>query len=159
MSCESTERKLGMGRKTETKSKGLGRLMGAAEAVRRMFTRSRHDAESTAEAAPAPAPVEQPRVARKAAGSGTARHVRREADIPLDVLDRAYTPPRTSSKSGFRSDGADHQHDQEFSRGVADADWNDEDHFTNKSGDPRIGTRRRTYEPNESRAESRDEQR
>ena len=146
-----------MGRKTETKSRGLGRLREAAEAVRRVFTRGRRDAEPTAELAPAP--VEQPRMARKVAAVGTARPVRREADIPLDVLDRAYTPPLTSSKSGFRSDGADHQHDQEFSRGVADADWNDEDHFTNKSGDPRIGTRRRTYEPNETRAESRDEQR
>ena len=145
-----------MGRNTETKSRGLGRLRSAADAVKRLFSRSRTEATVTAEAAPAPA---QPRPARKAEG-GTARQVRREADIPLDVLDRSYTPPMTSSKSSFRSDGADHQHDQEFSRGVADADWNDEDHFTNKSGDPRIGTRRRTYEPNESRAaESRDEQR
>ena len=145
-----------MGRKTETKSRGLGQLRGVAEAVKRLFGRGRV-AAATAEAAPAPA---QPREIRKAATTGTARPVRREADIPLDVLDRSYTPPLTSSKSGFRSDGADHQHDQEFSRGVADADWNDEDHFTNKSGDPRIGTRRRTYEPNESRAsESRDEQR
>ncbi|HEX6099799.1 MAG TPA: hypothetical protein VF432_26035 [Thermoanaerobaculia bacterium] len=61
----------------------------------------------------------------------------------------------TSSKASFRSDGADHHQDQEFSRGVADADWNDEDHFTNKSGDPRIGTRGRTYEANESRDEQR----
>ena len=147
-----------MGRKTETKSRGLGRLREAAEAVRRVFARGRGKAAEnavTAEAAPAPA---QPRTPRKAA-AGTARQVRREADIPLDVLDRSYTPQLTSSKAGFRSDGADHQHDQEFSRGVADADWNDEDHFTNKSGDPRIGTKRRTYEPNETRADSRDEQR
>jgi hypothetical protein len=144
-----------MGRKTETKSRGLGRLRGVAEAVKRVFARGRDEAtpSGTAEAAPTPA---QPRHAKAAAG--TARGVRREADIPLDVLDRSYTPPATSSKAGFRSDGADHQHDQEFSRGVADADWNDEDHFTNKSGDPRIGTRRRTYEPNETRAESRDDQ-
>jgi hypothetical protein len=147
-----------MGRKTETKSRGLGRLREAAEAVKRMFARGRSEAAENAtavEAAPAPA---QPRNTRHAA-AGTARPVRREADIPLDVLDRSYTPQLTSSKAGFRSDGADHQHDQEFSRGVADADWNDEDHFTNKSGDPRIGTKRRTYEPNETRAESRDEQR
>lgn len=147
-----------MGRKTETKSRGLGRLREAAEAVKRMFARDREEAAenaTTVEAAPAPV---QPRSTRHAA-AGTGRPVRREADIPLDVLDRSYTPALTSSKAGFRSDGADHQHDQEFSRGVADADWNDEDHFTNKSGDPRIGTKRRTYEPNETRAESRDEQR
>lgn len=145
-----------MGRKTETKSGGLGGLRGVAEAVKRIFGRGRNEAtvSATAEAAPAPA---QPRHAKAAAG--TARAVRREADIPLDVLDRSYTPQLTSSKAGFRSDGADHQRDQDFSRGVADADWNDEDHLTNKSGDPRIGTRRRTYEPNETRADSRDEQR
>ncbi len=146
-----------MGRNTESKSRGLGRLRDAAEAVKRVFARGRSEAAETVTAEAAPAP-EQPRHARKAV-TGTARPVRREADIPLDVLDRSYTPPATSSKSGFRSDGADHQKDQEFSRGVADADWNDEDHFTNKSGDPRIGTKRRTYEPNETRAESRDEQR
>ncbi|HVG24991.1 MAG TPA: hypothetical protein VND45_12600 [Thermoanaerobaculia bacterium] len=145
-----------MGRNRDTKSTGLGRLRDAADAVKRMFSRSRAAESNGVEAAPA---AEQPRTTRSAAPTGTARAVRREADIPLDLLDRSYTPPLTSSKSGFRSDGADHQHDQEFSRGVADADWNDEDHFTNKSGDPRIGTRRRTYEPTENRAESRDEQR
>jgi hypothetical protein len=88
--------------------------------------------------------------------SETARPARRDADIPLDVLDRAYTPPVTSSKTSFRSDGADHQSDQEFATGTADDRWNDEDHYTNKSGDPRIGTRRRSYEPAEERAESRD---
>ncbi len=66
------------------------------------------------------------------------------------------TPPLTSSKAGFRSDGADHQQDQEYAFGVADDRWNDEDRMTNKSGDPRIGTHRRTYEPEEARPESRD---
>ena len=32
--------------------------------------------------------------------------------------------------------------------------WQDEDHFTNKSGDSRIGTRGRTYEPGEQRTSS-----
>lgn len=143
-----------MGRNAETKSRGLGRLKRAAEAVKRAFTRKRlDDGAEAVTAAAAPAPAQR---ARKAAPKTTARPTKREADIPLDVLDRAYTPPVTSSKASFRSDGADHQHDQEFSRGVADDRWNDEDHFTNKSGDPRIGTRRRTYEANETRAESRD---
>ena len=85
----------------------------------------------------------------------SARAPRREADIPLDVVSRSYTPPMTSSKASFRTDGADHQRDQEFAFTSADERWNDEDHFTNKSGDPRIGTRQRTYEPGENRAESR----
>jgi hypothetical protein len=147
-----------MARKTETQSKGTGRLRKAVGAVKRAFTRGRRAAAETVETVEAKASPAQPARARKAAPKA-ARPAVRQADIPLDVLDAAYTPPNTSSKAGFRSDGADHQRDQEFSRGVADADWNDEDHFTNKSGDPRIGTRRRTYEPNENRADSRDEQR
>ena len=141
-----------MGRKSAAPSKGLGRLRGAVEAVRRVFSRGSRDEESleTREAAAA-----QRQQTQKTA-SPQPRAIRRETDIPLDLLDRAYTPAATSSKASFRSDGADHQQDQEFARGVADRDWNDEDHFTNKSGDPRIGTRRRTYEPNETRAESRD---
>ena len=141
-----------MARKTETKSKGTGRLRKAAGAVKRAFSRGRRAAAEPVETVEARGASAQP-------APQTARPVVRQTDIPLDVLDAAYTPPNTSSKAGFRSDGADHQRDQEFSRGVADAAWNDEDHFTNKSGDPRIGTRRRTYEPNENRADSRDEQR
>ena len=146
-----------MGRNLDTKSKGIGPLRKVAEAVKRVFARGRtEDAAETQTATPA-AQTQQAR--SRTEPKPAARATRRDADIPLDVLDRAYTPPATSSKASFRSDGADHQHDQEFSRGVADADWNDEDHFTNKSGDPRIGTRRRTYEPNEQRADTRDEQR
>jgi hypothetical protein len=74
----------------------------------------------------------------------------------MDVIERAYVPHDTSSKASFRSDGSDHQRDQEFAMGVADDRWNDEDRLTNKSGDPRIGTHRRTYEPAESLAESRE---
>ena len=139
-----------MGRKAETKSQGIGRLRQAANAVKRVFSRGRGADETAAPVVSAAASSEQPQRAAKGEPRA-ARTIRRETDIPLDVLDRSYTPPLTSSKASFRSDGADHQHDQEFSRGVADADWNDEDHFTNKSGDPRIGTRGRTYEANESR--------
>jgi len=84
---------------------------------------------------------------------GAARPTRRETDIPLDVLDAVYTPRATSSKASFRSDGLDHQRDQEFAFGRADDRWNDEDRYTNKSGDPRIGTHRRSQEPDEARAE------
>ena len=60
-----------------------------------------------------------------------------------------YTPNQTSLKASFRSTGEDRQRDQEFASGYADERWNDEDHFTNKSGDPRIGTHGRSYEPDE----------
>ena len=144
-----------MGRKSEPKSTGASRLRNAVEAVRRVFTRGR---SAEPDATEIPAMEAQPRQPRSSTTPSPARTTRRETDIPLDAL-AGYNPPLTSSKASFRSDGADHQSDQEFSRGVADRDWNDEDHFTNKSGDPRIGTRRRTYEPNETRDESRDEQR
>ncbi len=81
-----------------------------------------------------------------------ARPVRLESDIPMRDLEEAYTPKQTSLKAGFRSSGADHQSDQEYARGVSDDRWNEEDRMTNKSGDPRIGTHGRTYEPGEARA-------
>ncbi len=77
-------------------------------------------------------------------------------DIPLDLLEHTYTPADTSSKASFRSSGQDHHDDQEFPMGVADERWNDEDRLTNRSGDPRIGTHGRTYEPEEGRAGSRE---
>jgi hypothetical protein len=79
------------------------------------------------------------------------RAPRREADVPMDITNE-YTPKQTSLKGGFRDDGSARQRDQELAAGAApDERWNDEDRFTNKSGDPRIGTRGRTYEPGETR--------
>jgi len=59
-----------------------------------------------------------------------------------------YTPKQTSLKAPFRTDGGDRQRDQELTPGYDDT-WNEEDKFTNKSGDPRIGTHHRKYEPGE----------
>src|SRR4051812_29457829 len=79
------------------------------------------------------------------------RPMHRDSDIPIDQLEQAYTPTQTSLKGPFRTSGADRQRDQEFARGVADDRWNDEDRLTNRSGDPRIGTHGRTYEPAEKK--------
>lgn len=79
------------------------------------------------------------------------RAPRREPDIALDRIAGTYTPTQTSLKTGFRTTGADHERDQEFAGGVDDNRWRDEDRLTNKSGDPRIGTHGRTYEPGEKR--------
>ena len=87
--------------------------------------------------------------------AATSRPTTRQSDIPMDIITNAYTPA-TSTKAGFRSNGNDHHRDQEFALGAGDDRWNDEDLLTNKSGDPRIGTHGRTYEPGESRVESRD---
>ena len=80
-----------------------------------------------------------------------ARTLHRDSDIPLQQIAETYTPTQTSLKAPFRASGADRQRDQEFAGGYADNRWNDEDRLTNKSGDPRIGTHGRTYEPGEQR--------
>jgi hypothetical protein len=82
-----------------------------------------------------------------------ARVTRRPADVPLDLIADSYLPKQTSLKTSFRSDGADREKDQELPLAGFDR-WQDEDHFTNKSGDTRIGTHGRSYEPGEQRAAS-----
>ncbi len=107
------------------------------------------DAISTKEAEPQHEP-------RHAATTREARPVQRTSDIPLELIDREYTPASTSSKASFRSDGSDHGRDQEFAFTSA-SDWNEEDRLTNKSGDPRIGTHGRNRQKNqEQRPESRE---
>ncbi len=142
-----------MARKQEKQSRAIGRLLGAARAVKQMFTRGR---DRTPSAAPEQSAAPSGIASSERVAASPARVTRRQADIPLDVIGQTYTPPATSSKAGFRSDGSDHQRDQEFATGVSDDRWRDEDQFTNKSGDPRIGTHRRTYEPAEAGAESRE---
>jgi hypothetical protein len=82
-----------------------------------------------------------------------ARPPQRQTDVPLDLIADTYSPKQTSLKTPFRSDGSDRQRDQEMSIGGGDR-WQDEDHYTNRSGDARIGTRGRTYEPGEQRTSS-----
>ncbi len=77
-----------------------------------------------------------------------ARATKRTTDIPMEQLAKAYTPKQTNGKASFRADGNDKQRDQD--RGMDDERWNDEDRLTNKSGDPRIGTHGRSYEPGET---------
>ena len=124
-------------------------LRRAASAVKRLFSRGQMLDDSApvvpeARRTQTRAPQQEPQ---------TARITHRQTDIPLDVLDNIYTPSATSSKASFRSDGADHQRDQELVLARAGSEWNDEDRYTNKSGDPRIGTHRRQNEPEEARVE------
>lgn len=79
-----------------------------------------------------------------------ARAVQRTSDVPIDLLAGSYVPKQTSLHGSFRSDGADQQNDQEIVLG-ADDRFQDEDHFTNKSGDARIGTHKRNSVPGETR--------
>jgi hypothetical protein len=98
---------------------------------------------------PAPAQVSKPAKVRKKSTARASHPVRREADIPLDVLAKTYTPRQTSLKASFRASGEERQRDQEFASGYVETRWNDEDQLTNRSGDPRIGTHKRKYEPEE----------
>jgi hypothetical protein len=106
---------------------------------------------SKAAAATKPAPTRK----NNGGTAKAARVTRREADIPMDQIASTYTPTQTSLKAGFRATGADRSRDQEFAGGVANDRWKDEDRITNKSGDPRIGTHGRTYEPGEKAKPSR----
>lgn len=119
-------------------------VSGAIKRVAHRF--SRHQEE------PEPQPqIQMAQPSRRKRPAGQGRLTKRQADIPLSTLSATYTPPQTSLKASFRTDGEDQQRDQEFAFGVADERWSDEDRLTNKSGDPRIGTHGRTYEPDEAR--------
>lgn len=121
------------------KSSRLARMRGAmARAARKLFRRERIEG-----------PMEAPARSASAAPERRGRPRRPQTDVPLDVISNAYTPTQTSLKGPFRVSGADHQRDQDD---YSIERWNDEDRFTNKSGDPRIGTHGRSYEPGESRS-------
>lgn len=92
--------------------------------------------------------AETPRPARKVQGA-KARPKQATSDIPLDDISTAYTPRQASAKAGFRDNGRIRQSSQEFGRSIPDNRFAEEDGFTNKTGDPRIGTHRRSYEPGE----------
>lgn len=138
-------------RASSSPKKTLSRVAGAVKRTAKKVTARLHRSKS------ADVPVEDSRARQSKTKSKAkpqqpaARKRRPQADIPVATLNKTYTPTQTSLKAGFRADGADRQRDQEFSGGVADERWNDEDRLTNKSGDPRIGTHGRTYEPGESR--------
>jgi hypothetical protein len=110
--------------------------------LKRLFHRSAAVPEARSENARA--------VAARSAEPAVARPVQRTSDIPMETIERTYTPPVTSSKASFRSDGSDHARDQDFITHASEDRWNDEDRLTNKTGDPRIGTH--------GRGESREEE-
>lgn len=92
--------------------------------------------------------AQTPRPARKVQGA-KARPKKTATDIPMNDLAATYTPRQASAKAGFRDNGRIRQSSQEFGRTIPDDRFAEEDGLTNKTGDPRIGTHRRTYEPGE----------
>ena len=132
----------------KTKERSRGRIARAKSAISNLFKGRADEPDLIEHAADDPGAVTR---AASTPENATARPAKRLTDIPMNVLESTYTPASTSSKASFRSDGSDHQDDQEFAAGVADERWKDEDRYTNKSGDPRIGTHGRTYDPAEKR--------
>lgn len=121
------------------KSSRIARMRGAVtRAARNLFRREKIDE-----------PMGAPALSASAAAERRGRPRRLQTDVPLDVISNAYTPTQTSLKGPFRASGAELQRDQDDV--VSEERWNDEDRFTNKSGDPRIGTHGRSYEPGENR--------
>ena len=87
-----------MSRNHDVDKRGQGRLGRAASAVKRMFSRGSRTEES--------APLEaagtaRDHVQRPEPQQAPRRTTTRRTDIPLDLLDKAYTPPLTSSKASF----------------------------------------------------------
>jgi len=124
------------------------RIARATSAVKRTAKKvTARPAKRRQEPKAAAAPPRRPKKPR--AEPTAARPVQRRADIPLEVLSRTYAPKQTSLKAPFRATGQAQESDQELAGGFSDERFNDEDHFTNKSGDPRIGTHHRKYEPGE----------
>lgn len=127
----------------------LARMRGAVAQTARMLAAKLRRGKAQQQEAP-------PQIARPAAAAPPSQHQARprqpKTDVPLDLIRNAYTPRQTSLKASFRSDGADRQRDQEMPSGFADERWNEEDRFTNRSGDPRIGTHGRSHEPGEHRS-------
>lgn len=143
-SCERSPMK-----RTNAKQSVAGNpLRRAAARLRRMFSRAEQPTATRGDGRDVETPIAtMAEVPREGAPAIHRPHA--TSDVPLDQLATAYQPAQTSLKSSFRADGADRERDQEYVTGAGDGTWNDEDRFTNRSGDPRIGTHGRTYEPGE----------
>lgn len=70
---------------------------------------------------------------------------RRIVRSDIGIIDE-ITPQQMRSHAPF-DDARDPDVTLEAFEETGPARWRDEDHYTNKSGDPRIGTRGRKYEP------------
>ncbi len=129
------------------KGKSVVRKAGGAiaQTARKLTTKLNPRKRSAEQEKKAPEHKSRNQDANRPEARGKQRTHRRPARSDRRVLAEA-----DRLKSSFRSDGADQQLDQEMPIGAADR-WQDEDHFTNKSGDARIGTHGRSYEPGEMR--------
>lgn len=134
-----------MARKSSALKRAVSTVTGA---IQRVFSHHQKDVETDVKPHVEEAPAKRD-LQSSPQTQTQARPVQRQTDIPLPILEDTYTPTQTSMKSGFRTDGSDRQRDQELLPDTLDERWNDADRYTNKTGNPRIGTHGRTYEPGE----------
>lgn len=137
-----------MARRASSAKKTLKRVAGAVKSTAKKVTSkvTSRLRPVKKEAKPASASTTRKNAQPVAASS---RKRRIESDVSPEVLNKTYTPTQTNLRGPFRSSGADQQRDQDLAGGFSDERWKDEDKLTNKSGDPRIGTHKRKYEPGE----------
>src|SRR5207245_840801 len=107
-------------RAAKTKKKGA-----VKRTARKISTRS-HPAARAKKAAPVAATAAPKAPKPPTSGSRrTAGAPRRQADVPMEILSRTYTPKQTSLKASFRASGEERERDQDL---VAVERWSDEDH-------------------------------
>jgi hypothetical protein len=80
----------------------------------------------------------------KAGSKKAVRPIRRESDVSAQEL-ATRTPSQQSGKGPFDKNRAENQRDTEARVGVTNTNerFSEEDQYTNRTGDPRIGTRGR----------------
>lgn len=126
------------------KSKAAGVLKRAGQAVRTAAKKVR--------AAIKPGPRKQTAEAttrgkaKSSAAPSTTRTTRRVSDVDVTKLDAMSG--QASSKAPFHTSRSDAFARQDIESALVEgnAEWDDQDHFTNKTGNKRIGTKGRKYE-------------
>lgn len=74
-----------------------------------------------------------------------ARRIVRKSDV-TDAELSEFGPSQTSSRGPFDKHRSDDRRDQEITAALGEPRFKDEDEYTNRSGDKRIGTHNREYE-------------
>lgn len=133
---------------TGSTKKAVSKVARAVKRTATKVTARLRPSKAAKAAAKTPAKAAK-RTKQPAPQTTTARRKRTQPDVAPEVLENTYTPTQTSLKAPFRASGASRGRDQELAGGFSDERFKDEDRLTNKSGDPRIGTHGRTYEPGE----------
>ena len=121
------------------------KVAGAAKKATRRRAAASRGAAATAKKASAPAKAAASK--RRVAPPATPRPVQRRSDVAPSEID-TMTPSQMSGKGPFDKHRGEHLHEEEARTSVANTNeqFSEEDRYTNRTGDPRIGTHNRDYE-------------